>query len=169
MGTVQLRERAKPKTSKSIWEKKVDGRVPSMFSGRPIILTFCRLLCSSKSATVFLRDSLSRCMAEHAVSSCWMRWSVSVALSSKEVIRCPWSVTFVCRVSNVEVSESNDDLKSAASAILCSSSRELISAMLMLALADDTAGRLLSGLPLGLDILMLPVWSTLVLKTVAKE
>ena len=75
----------------------------------------------------------------------------------------------MCRVSNVEVNESNDDLKSAASALLCSSSRELISAMLMLVLADYIAGWLLSTLLLSLDILRLPVRSTLVLKPVAKE
>lgn len=70
-------------------------------------------------------------------------------------------------MSSVEVSESNDDLKSAASAILCSSSSELISAMLML--ANDDEGLLLSGLLLSLDIAKLPVWSTLVLKPDAKE
>lgn len=58
-----------------------------------------------------------------------------MALSSKEDIPCPGSVTFECRVSNVDVNESIKVLKSAASASLCSSRRELISDMLMLVLA----------------------------------
>ncbi|KAJ7998685.1 hypothetical protein DPEC_G00207440 [Dallia pectoralis] len=68
-------------------------------------------------------------------------------LSSKELIRCLWSVTVEFKLFSVAVNASKDDLKSADSAFLCSSNRALSSANVTL--ADESS---LSCLPFILDI-----------------
>lgn len=140
---------SEPKTSTSSWEKNVVGRGPSSDSGRPIILMFWRLLRPSRSASFVLSDMLSCRRAAVASSNCWRRSTTSLALSSKELIRCPWSATVEFNPSSVVVRASKDDLKSADIAFLCSSSKELSSASVTPADGEEAS---LSCLPFVLDI-----------------
>lgn len=96
------------------------------------------LLHPSKSTIFEFEQLIVFLQAEQVPSRCWSHWSTKVALAYRESKVCPSSVMVEWMLSSVEARDSFEDLKSAERADLCSSSSELMSAMVMLAVDENS-------------------------------